>query len=299
MLDDQALISLWLHGRPTTTARAYRSELESLRDRLVQTGPNLYKPGASNPGAKQEVVLAGATLEQLQAHLAAIAGKAPRTQGRAIAAIRSFYRFHVKVGTLTADPSLALTAPKVPRDLSARILLEADIAKLICAGATPSDRTFLQLVYGAGLRVSEACALYWRQVVPRDNGEGQVTVTGKGGKTRSVLIPADLYRALVDLKVNAKPSDPVFPSPADPTRPIVTRTALRIVKRAAAAAGLSSKVSTHWLRHSHASHALDNGAPITLVRDTLGHASLATTNLYAHARPNDGSARYLGKGKTS
>src|SRR5579871_2167531 len=144
MLDDEALISLWLHGRPTSTARAYRHSLESLRADLSksgQIGTNQTKPR----------LLAGATLEQLQAHLAAIAGLAPRTRGRTIAAIRSFYRFHVKVGTLTADPSLALAAPKVPRDLAARILLEADIAKLLYAGRTPSERTLLWLVYGAGL----------------------------------------------------------------------------------------------------------------------------------------------------
>ena len=68
-------------------------------------------------------------------------------------------------------------------------------------------------------------------------------------------------------------------------------------KRAAVAAGLSAKVSNHWLRHSHASHALDHGAPIQLVRDTLGHSSVATTNQYAHARPGASSASYLGKRK--
>ncbi len=281
MIDDDGLVALWLHGRPASTTRVYRRELESLRHQLVQSGTNLTT----------------ATLEQLQRHLAAIAAKAPRTRAKAIAAIRSFYRFHQKVGTIATDPSLALVAPKVPRDLAERILDQADIAKLICAPATPAERAILRLLYVAGLRASELAGLYWRQVAPRANREGQVTVTGKGDKTRSVLIPADLYRALVDLKVNAQPSDPVFPSARDPAKPIGTRSLLRVIKRAAAAAGLADKVSTHWLRHSHASHALDNGAPLHLVRDTLGHASISTTDRYLHARPNDGSARYL-KGKS-
>jgi len=68
----------------------------------------------------------------------------------------------------------------------------------------------------------------------------------------------------------------------------------RIVKLAAKRAGLGDAVSAHWLRHAHASHSLDRGAPISLVQATLGHASVATTGRYLHARPNDSSARYLG-----
>ncbi len=67
----------------------------------------------------------------------------------------------------------------------------------------------------------------------------------------------------------------------------------RIVKRAAQRAGLSEAMSAHWLRHAHVSHALDRGAPVHLVQATVGHASLATTSRYAHARPSDSSSRYL------
>ncbi len=69
--------------------------------------------------------------------------------------------------------------------------------------------------------------------------------------------------------------------------------AWRIVRKAAARAGIDGNVSPHWLRHAHASHALERGAPVALVRDTLGHSSVSTTNGYLHARPNDSSARYL------
>ncbi len=69
--------------------------------------------------------------------------------------------------------------------------------------------------------------------------------------------------------------------------------AWRIVRDAAARAGVDGAVSPHWLRHAHASHALERGAPVALVRDTLGHSSVSTTNGYLHARPNDSSARYL------
>ncbi len=69
--------------------------------------------------------------------------------------------------------------------------------------------------------------------------------------------------------------------------------AWRIVRKAAARAEVDGNVSPHWLRHAHASHALERGAPVALLRDTLGHASVSTTNGYLHARPNDSSARYL------
>jgi integrase len=77
--------------------------------------------------------------------------------------------------------------------------------------------------------------------------------------------------------------------------PITERRINYIVKAAAERAGINPAVSAHWLRHAHASHAIDEGAPITLVSQTLGHADLKTTSVYAHAKPNDSSSRYLKK----
>ncbi len=115
---------------------------------------------------------------------------------------------------------------------------------------------------------------------------------GKGGKTRHVLLSAATWAELVTLRNGGDPDSPVFPSRRggghlDPSA------AWRIVRKAAARAGIDGNVSPHWLRHAHASHALERGAPVALVRDTLGHASVSTTNGYLHARPNDSSARYL------
>jgi site-specific recombinase XerD len=75
--------------------------------------------------------------------------------------------------------------------------------------------------------------------------------------------------------------------------PITERRINYIVKAAAERAGINPAISAHWLRHAHASHAIDEGAPITLVSQTLGHADLKTTSIYAHAKPNDSSSRYL------
>ena len=275
-MDDAQLIAVWLHGRPAATRKIYGQQARRLQ-------ASLGKP------------LAEASLEDLQRHADGLAHLAPRSQCLALSAIKSLYAFHCRVGTLKLNPSAALTLPRVANDLTERILTEDDVARLLGVPVPARERAMLHLLYVAGLRAAEICGLYWRSLKPREKGEGQVTVTGKGGKTRAILLPASMWAELAALRGQARPTDPVFPSVSDPTKPYSQRTLLRIVKRAAKAVDLTDKVSMHWLRHSHASHALDHGAPITLVRDTLGHASIATTDRYAHAKPNDGSARFLGE----
>jgi integrase/recombinase XerD len=117
-------------------------------------------------------------------------------------------------------------------------------------------------------------------------------VFGKGGKTRSILIPQQTWNALMKIKRTSCDEEPVFRSRKKGH--LTTCQIWRIVKAAAKKAGLKDTVSCHWLRHSHASHALDRRAPIHLVQATLGHASIATTGKYLHARPSDSSGNYLG-----
>jgi integrase/recombinase XerD len=137
------------------------------------------------------------------------------------------------------------------------------------------------------LRVSELAGLTWAQVFPRETGEAQLAIVGKGDKPRNVLLPAELAAALFAMRGDAPASARVFP--------ITERRINYIVKAAAKRAGINEAASAHWLRHAHASHAIDEGAPITLVSQTLGHADLKTTSVYAHAKPNDSSSRYLKK----
>jgi len=129
-------------------------------------------------------------------------------------------------------------------------------------------------------------------VQDRENA-GQVTVWGKGGKTRTVLLSQETWAELRALKGEAALDAPVFPSRKGKGH-LDQSQVHRIVQAAAVRAGIEAPVSPHWLRHAHASHALDRGAPIHLVQATLGHASVATTAKYLHARPEDSSARYLG-----
>jgi integrase/recombinase XerD len=132
--------------------------------------------------------------------------------------------------------------------------------------------------------------LCWKDVHP--NGDaGQVTLYGKGDKTRTVKVSKATWKELCKFREGAAAEAPVFASQKgghlDPSQ------VRRIVLAAAQRAGVEGNVSPHWLRHSHASHALDRRATVVLVRDTLGHSSLAVTSRYTHAKPNESSALHL------
>src|SRR4051794_10695034 len=182
-------------------------------------------------------------------------------------------------------------APPVKNKLAERIMAEADTLRMIGLESKPRNRALLTLLYGGGLRIAEVCGLCWRDLAEREDG-GQATVYGKGGKTRVVLLSASTWRLLLELGTDVSPDDPLFRSRLGGH--LNQSQVHRIVKAAARRAGLSIDVSAHWLRHAHASHALDRGAPIHLVQATLGHASVATTGRYLHARPSESSSRFLG-----
>ena len=113
---------------------------------------------------------------------------------------------------------------------------------------------------------------------------------GKGRKTRSVLIPEKLWQDLMATRNGAADDAPVFTTYAGR----ISRVQVwRVVTKIARLTGARASATTHSLRHAHASHALDNGAPIQLVSETLGHENVATTNVYVHARPGESSGSYL------
>ena len=174
--------------------------------------------------------------------------------------------------------------------MAEKILEEQSVTLLIEAASSARNRVILRLLYIAGLRVSELCALKWRDLRP--NGDsGQMTTFGKGGKTRTILLTPSLWEELCQLRGSAFADEPVFVSKKGGH---LCRTQIfYIVKAASASAGIDEKTSPHWLRHSHASHSLDRGAPIHLVQRTLGHSSIAITERYLHARPTDSSGLYL------
>ena len=185
----------------------------------------------------------------------------------------------------------AIVVPKVPNDLAERILTEEQVIRMISVAKPCRDQVLIRLLYVSGLGVSEVEGLQWKHVHLGD-GEARLTVHGKGGKTRHILLTPTVTQELEVLRGDDhNEDDAVFLSRT--RKPLRKRDIRRVVAKVAEAAGLKQAVSPHWMRHAHASHALDRGAPIHLVQQDLGHANLTTTSRYVHANPADGSARYL------
>jgi site-specific recombinase XerD len=216
-------------------------------------------------------------------------GLAPISQGRTLAAIRSFFRFAERIG-YCRNVAAGLDLPRTDAPLSERIIPQEDVRRLIAMEPEGRKPVLLSVLYAAGLRASEACGLRWRNLEARGDA-GQILIHGKGGRTRVVLLPPGVWSQLTRMRGTATLDAPAFASRSG--KPLERSRVARIVKDACNRAGLAANVSTHWLRHAHASHALDRGAPIHLVQATLGHRSVATTSRYLHARPCESSAGYL------
>jgi integrase/recombinase XerD len=152
----------------------------------------------------------------------------------------------------------------------------------------------LEVVYAGGLRISEVLALSWADVLPRDQGRVQLSITGKGGKVRQVLLPEIVSRSLLSLRGDAAANGPVFVSRKGGR--LSERTVNDMIKRAAKAAGINEDVSPHWLRHARGSHAIERGASLPEVQATLGHGNISTTSGYLHARPDSSSGLRLDPG---
>jgi integrase/recombinase XerD len=283
---DAQLLELWLHGRSPHTQRAYSTDGS---DFLAFVG----KP------------LRSVTVGNVQAWMDTLSHLAPASRARKISSVKSLFGFGHRLGYLPFDVGRVVKRPKLKDTLAERILSEGDVHKLFVTADQPSsikgtplqrnrarrNYVLLRLLYTGGLRVDEIARLAWRDLRERGDG-GQVTVYGKGGKTRVVLLPATVWRELVSIRAGAPPDAPVFASRNNDG--FLTSTQVRrLVYAAASAAGLDERPSPHWLRHAHATHALERGAAIHLVQATLGHASVATTGRYLQARPTDSSARYL------
>lgn len=204
---------------------------------------------------------------------------------------KSFIGFCFKIGAIPFNLSMAVATPKAKDCLQQRILTESDVLTAIALEASPRNKLILKTLYYGGLRASELVGLNWSDLTP--NGDsGQLTVFGKGGKTRSVKLPRKLYRELTAYRGVTPLNFPIFGSATTGDR--LTRFGIiKIVKAAGQKAGLPEQFSPHWLRHAHASHSIDRGAPLSTIQATLGHSSVSTTSRYLHAKPNESSGLWL------
>ncbi|MCK5199481.1 MAG: tyrosine-type recombinase/integrase, partial [Spirochaetales bacterium] len=209
---------------------------------------------------------------------------------RILAAVKSLITFAYKIGYLKFDISKPLRVPKFRDDLSERIMSESEVQRIIGMENHPRNKLLLRILYAGGIRVSEVCRLVWKNIQEREKA-GQMTVYGKGSKTHTIIIPESLWGDLISSRKNALDDSPVFRSRKGGA--LHPSQVWRIVKKAAVRAGIKKAVSPHWFRHAHASHALDRGAKISLVKETLAHSSIQTTGRYLHAKPDESSSTYL------
>lgn len=253
-------------------------------------------------------------------------GLATSTQARKLSALKSLFTFGTKLQYFAHNVGAALSIPNVRNERAQRILSESELWAILRDETDLRNHVLLRMFYASGGRLSDLEDLQWRDLQERpdlegadDKPGGQVTFYGKGGKTRTVALYQRVWKLIVALRHNeqvegfGEKDDPVFRSQKG--GPLSRTQMWRVVKKAAIRAGvkltpktdenglekrdengdpiMTSEVSPHWFRHAHASHALQKGADIELVRETLGHESIETTKTYLHAKPGKSSGYYV------
>jgi integrase/recombinase XerD len=267
-------------GVSANTLSSYRRDLQRYADFLRAHG--VTEPGVVTPAHVSGFL--GGLREGGPDRRPLAASSAART----LVAVRGFHRFLLLEGEADADPAAGVAPPKSPMRLPKAISVE-EVERLLEAasvGDTPGalrDRAVLELLYGAGARISEAVGL---DVDDVDTAEGAVRLLGKGGKERIVPIGSYAARAVSAYLVRGRPAL----APAGRGTPAVflnrrggrlsRQSAWAVMRAVADRAGLSGHLSPHTLRHSFATHLLDGGADVRVVQELLGHASVTTTQIY-------------------
>ena len=215
-------------------------------------------------------------------------GRAPATISRQLAALKSFYHFLMQEGALQQDPTTNLDSPKLAKKLP-HVMTPAEVDRLLSMpdAASPSgsrDKAMLELLYATGLRVSELMALDTAHI---NLDMGYVQCFGKGSKERIVPMGSMAAGCLNEYleegrkKLKKHPSEKALFINKRGSR--LTRQGFwKILKKYVQNAGITREIAPHTLRHSFATHLLENGADLRSVQEMLGHADIATTQIYTH-----------------
>lgn len=266
-------------GRSPHTIAAYRRDLSRLLDTLALTGTR----DAGTVTAEALTAFARGLRDGADPLAAS-------SVARTLSSVRGFTRFLVDEGRLTKDPAADLVAPKLP-DRLPKALTIAQVQDLLAAteGEEPGmlrDRALLELLYATGARVSEAVALNVDDLSGEEGTADLVRLFGKGGKQRIVPVGSYARAALDAYLVRARPllstrgrATPALFLGMRGAR-LSRQNAWLVIRAAAERAHLDLEISPHSLRHSFATHLLQGGADVRVVQELLGHASVATTQIY-------------------
>ena len=270
---DEQLMKLWLHGRSKHTIKGYTNDI------------NIF-------GEKINKSLRTITLQDLQDYADFLLNRnyAQTTIKRMLCAVKSIFSFGHRIGYLQFDVGKPLRIPTPKETISERILSQDEVFYMFECATNPRDKMLLKLLYYTGLRVSEISGLKYSSLQSREK-TGQITVQTKGSKTNVILLPAHVWEELCYYRNGASEDSPIFKSRKG--NALCVGQIQRIVRKVAVEAKITGNISPHWLRHSHASHALENGCPIHLVQKQLNHSNLSTTGKYLHCRPQESSSKYL------
>jgi integrase/recombinase XerD len=269
------LDAVWMErGLSPNTLAAYRADLTALARWLES----------------RRVMVTRTTRSDLLAFIAARveAGARPRSTARQLSSFRRFFRFLVREGALTEDPTAQIAMPKIGRSLP-KSLTEDEVESVLAAPSVSDplghrDRTMLEVLYATGLRVSELVNLKHSQV---NANQGVIRILGKGNRERLIPLGDEAVRWLAEF-VQGPRAEILLERQTDylfPTRrgDRMTRQAFwHIIKRYANKAGIEKELSPHTLRHAFATHLLNRGADLRVVQMLLGHSDLSTTQIYTH-----------------
>jgi len=276
----------WLaveRGRAANTLAAYRRDLRAYEEFLA--GRRLALGEVTEP-----------VVEDYVAFLRA-AGRKPASVARALVAVRSLHRFSLDEGTTTTDPTDQVGVPRVPQGLP-KVLSEAEVESLLSAvvgddAVARRDRAILELLYGGGLRISELVGL---SITDLSLDDGYLRAYGKGSKERVVpvgrwarealqawMAPSGRGVMVPDRWARRGDAEAVFLNQRGGR--LSRQGAWAIVRAYGDQVGLGERLTPHVLRHSCATHMLEHGADVRLVQELLGHASIATTQVYTRVSP--------------
>ena len=272
---DRFLDAIWMErGLSENTLGAYRADLVALNQRLESKSVELVK----------------AQRADIMDYIAwrVDGGAKPRSTARQLSSFRRFYRYLLREGIISEDPTVNIAMPKIGRSLP-QSLSEQDVEALLSAPKVSDplghrDRCMLEVLYATGVRVSELINLKLSQI---NLNQGVLRIVGKGGRERLIPLGDEAQDWIREFNEGAR-SEILLERQTEylfPTRrgDRMTRQAFwHIIKRYAKKAGIEKKMSPHTVRHAFATHLLNNGADLRVVQLLLGHSDVSTTQIYTH-----------------